>query len=384
MIASNSARSTRSRLIAATVVSTAVLSSVLATPASAVSSANRVVAPNVHGLFGAQDPTYDGVFRQSLSILALRAAHIPVPTVAVTWLLGQQCADGGFQSYRPTATACLKSDPVNYRGEDTNSTAIVVAALSYVWLTNSATSTAARLKARARAIAWLAARQNRDGGWAYIPGAASDSNSTGIVLAGLNAAAVAAAYRHRTGGYTALHFLSSNQLPCWTGVTRGGIDYQHERPLTANGSATAQALWGLKTGGIVSPRYLSSSVLATACVRGTWPKGVSVAEAAVTYLDRALIVDHGTFPAPYGTGRDSTTTAFAVLGLVASGRGAVAVSTAVHALKLQAATYVVDPTRRSRPGALALLILTAHATGASVTNFGGINLVSRLLGSLTK
>jgi hypothetical protein len=384
VIASNSASTTRSRLIAATVVSTAVFSSVLATPASAAPRTTRVVAPNVHGLFGAQDPTYDGVFRQGLSILALRAAQIPVPTIAVNWLLGQQCADGGFQPYRPTATACLKSDPVNFRGEDTNSTALAVAALSYVWRTSSASSTLARLHARARAIAWLAARQNRDGGWAYIPGSASDANSTGIVLASFNAAGVESATRHRVGGSNALHFLNSIQLKCWAGVARGGLDYQVHRPLKPNGSATAQALWGLTSGGIVAPRVVSVGVLPTTCLNGTWPKGVTVAEAGAAYLNQTLLLNHGMVPSPFGSGADPTTTAFAVLSMVGTGRGAVALGAAIRGLRLATPSYVRDSQKRSRPASLALLILAAHATRASITNFGGVNLGARLLGCLTK
>ncbi len=67
----------------------------------------RRAAANV-GLFGAQDPTYDGVYRQSLAILGLVATgHLP-DTPAVDWLLAQQCSDGAFTAYRAnTSAACI-------------------------------------------------------------------------------------------------------------------------------------------------------------------------------------------------------------------------------------------------------------------------------------
>src|SRR6185437_13838993 len=68
-------------------------------------SANAAVK-NV-GLFGAQDPSFDGVYRQSLSLLALKAVGAAPDAPALSWLAAQQCADGTFTSYRSsTTTAC--------------------------------------------------------------------------------------------------------------------------------------------------------------------------------------------------------------------------------------------------------------------------------------
>ena len=65
--------------------------------------ASAAAAPKNVGLYGSSDPTYDGVFRQSLAILGLHAAgQTPDPT-AIDWLLDQQCADGGFSSYNADA-----------------------------------------------------------------------------------------------------------------------------------------------------------------------------------------------------------------------------------------------------------------------------------------
>ena len=50
------------------------------------------------GLYGSSDPTFDGVYRQSLSVLALEASDRKVPASAIKWLKKQQCADGGFDA----------------------------------------------------------------------------------------------------------------------------------------------------------------------------------------------------------------------------------------------------------------------------------------------
>ena len=104
-----------------------------------VASAEAVTTPVQVGLFGAQDPTYDGVFRQSLGLLAYAAAGTTPPKDAVGWLLAQQCPDGGFQAFRAnTKVACQKSDPATFSGEDTNSTGIALAALHAIGETAAA------------------------------------------------------------------------------------------------------------------------------------------------------------------------------------------------------------------------------------------------------
>ena len=106
-------RSISSRLAGTVAAITAalVLASSLSSPASAA---------GISGLYGTQDPTYDGVFRQSLAIIALRSHGQAVPAAAQTWLLRQQCPDGAFEAYRAdTSLACKESDPESYSGKDT-------------------------------------------------------------------------------------------------------------------------------------------------------------------------------------------------------------------------------------------------------------------------
>ena len=110
---------------------TIALIAAVALAAGLVSSPAHAAEPDTRGLFGIQDPTYDGVYRQSAAILGLTATSAPVPAPAVEWLLRQQCADGSFASYRPDpAQPCPAADPGNYTGPDTNSTAAAVMALN--------------------------------------------------------------------------------------------------------------------------------------------------------------------------------------------------------------------------------------------------------------
>lgn len=132
------------------------------------------------GLFGAQDPTYDGAFRQGLALAALKAAKIPAtnPTVAaaIGWLENQQCANGMWEAYRtdPASTPCTPADPDTFTGPDTNSTAMAVQGLAAYG--DHPQSTAI--------VADLHAIQSPDGGFPYIAasGQASDPDSTTLVI----------------------------------------------------------------------------------------------------------------------------------------------------------------------------------------------------------
>src|SRR5436305_447826 len=112
------------------------------------------------GLFGAQDPSFDGVYRQSLSLLAMVAAGRTPPAPAVDWLVRQQCGDGGFEAYRSSlATACAAPSSTSFSGEDTNSTGIAAQALHALGKGTEA----------GRAVDWLGTKQSANGGWTYYP-----------------------------------------------------------------------------------------------------------------------------------------------------------------------------------------------------------------------
>lgn len=321
------------------------------------------------GLYGAADPTYDGVFRQSLAIMGLAGNYLTPPPSAVTWLLAQQCSDGSFEAYRAdTSQPCGKPDPAAYTGPDTNSTALAFQAL--MSLTNTAVKLNEKLRNRAvdaadRAGAWLAKQQNADGGWPYYAGSASDANSTGLVLAGLNA----------LGGFSgskaykrASRFLGTVSSSCSAG---GGFAYQQgSKP---DPSATSQGTLGL-VGGL--PGYKQPKAAATApCANTARAKGVS-------YLAKGLASGGGLLQSPYG-GADYTSTATAVVALAQARQGRAAIAKGTAALKRAAAAYVT-PSTGPNPGAAGALLIVAANTGAKPTSFGGLNLVATLNGSLRR
>lgn len=338
---------------AGAVVAALTLALAAATPASAAN-------PDA-GLYGSGDPTYDGVFRQSLALAGLSAVDVKAAPDAIVWLLEQQCADGGFQAYRAdTSVACTPSDPVNYAGEDTNSTATALIAL--MALNNEGLAPTATLskesKAAQRAFAWLRKQQGSDGGWAYYPGSASDANSTGLVLSALQA--VYAAEVAPTPVKRGKRFLATLTSPCSARPT-GAMAYQPGGP--ANASASAQGYLGL-AGSIPvrGPRSLSRLA----------PCGSSAASKVSTYL-AAQLASNGTLPSSMGSGADNTSTAFAVLAFAAAGTGKAAVAKATNALSANARSYAT-----TSPAALGLLLMVADATGRSPKSFGGMNLVSAL------
>jgi len=131
------------------------------------------------GLFGVQAPTFDGAFRQGLTLAALKAVHVAASDARVqagiVWLTKQQCANGMWQAYRAnTATACPPADPAAFRGPDTNSISLAVQGLAAWGKFPRATSVLPAL----RSI------QSPDGGFPYVaaPNQASDPDSTALVI----------------------------------------------------------------------------------------------------------------------------------------------------------------------------------------------------------
>jgi hypothetical protein len=320
------------------------------------------------GLYGSGDPTYDGVFRQSLAIMGLTATGNRPAVAAVTWLIAQQCQDGSFQAYRVDLTKpCDPVDAANYAGPDTNSTATAAMALMALDDRNAVGGTLLGkvVDAASKATAWLRRQQNADGGWPWTTGGPSDANSTGLSLAALLTQAPTydfPAYRK------ASRYLGRQSASCSAG---GGFAFQSGGP--ANASATAQGLTGLVGPMPVNgPRKIA---VAAPCASNAKAKGAS-------YLARTLAAT-GTLTSPYGSDPDFSSTAFAVLGLAADGQGRAAVARATAALK-SAATSYTSRAGSPDPAALGLLLMVAEATGSKPTSFGGVNLVSSLTGSLRK
>jgi prenyltransferase beta subunit len=107
----------------------------------------------------------------AFAVLALRAVGTDPPAATIGWLTRQQDADGGFNF----AVRGGQSDP-----DDTG------AALEA--LAGSGGSAAAH--ARARAVRFLRGQQDGDGGFASLPGAGSNAQSTAFAVQGLIAVGV--------------------------------------------------------------------------------------------------------------------------------------------------------------------------------------------------
>lgn len=346
----------RARSARLTLAATACAALSLSVAAPAVAAANTGPSSDV-GLFGVQDPTYDGVYRQSLAIIGLTAAGQAPDANAVGWLLAQQCSDGGFTAHRADL-----SKPCAAKDEDENATAMAIQAL------------VALHKPTSTAVAALEKFQLPDGGFydsAAFGAPASDANSTGLALSALAAAGVNPA-TVANGGKTADDYLRSLQLAC---AAKGGgaFDFQGEKTLAANDYATVQALLGQLGRSLpIAPAAPASTV--PACADPT--DAASSATAAVSYVATRLADAKGAIPSSLGSGADWTTTANAVLDLVAAGQGADAVNAGVAALQANAKAYAA-----TGAGALGTLLLVAHATGVDPANFGGLDLVTALTAS---
>ncbi len=161
------------------------------------------------GLFGSQDPSFDGVYRQSLALLATVAAGRTPAPAAVAWLLAQQCADGGFEAFRAShAAACQAPNSASFSGEDTNSTGIAAQALHALGHATQA----------GKAVDWLAGKQSDDGGWAYYPDGAAgndpDANSTALGLSAFLALGRSAPHGGGPAGSTPYDALQGLQVGC--------------------------------------------------------------------------------------------------------------------------------------------------------------------------
>ncbi|MFB6980193.1 prenyltransferase/squalene oxidase repeat-containing protein [Streptomyces scopuliridis] len=320
------------------------------------------------GLYGEKDPTYDGVWRQSLAMMGQFAAHVRPANQAVAWLKGQQCANGAFPAYRPEpSTPCDAKTMV-----DSNATAAAVQALSTL---------GGQRPAMDRAIAWLRSVQNKDGGWSYAPGTPSDANSTSLVIGALTTAGVRPSAVRSPEGKNAYDALVGLSIPCTTasGADAGAFAYQPDPSgkLSANDDATAAAVLAG-----VGKRLVSGPVKAGPapdCVSSADPSPERAARNGAAYLTSALAAT-GHLDLPPMPGADDSApqpdignTAEAVLALTAAGYGDQA-NRALEWLKQNSGAWAQE----NGPAAYAQLILAAHATDTDPRNFGGIDLVERL------
>ena len=154
----------------------------------------------------------------AFAILALRAAHVAVPSRIPGWLASQAGGDGGFSFARRGGTS------------DVDDTGAALEALR----TGSAES--------ARGVRFIRAQQNHDGGFPSQPGGDSNAQSTAWAIQGLIAAGVDPAGL-RSGGRSPFDYLhgliasdghvrysrGSDQTPVW--VTAQALMALTRKPL---------------------------------------------------------------------------------------------------------------------------------------------------------
>ncbi|MFG2875932.1 prenyltransferase/squalene oxidase repeat-containing protein [Streptomyces sp. NPDC048337] len=318
------------------------------------------------GLYGKGDPTYDGVWRQSFALLAQHTVGVKPAQQAVDWLVGQQCANGGFASFRADAgTECAATTMF-----DTNATAAAVQALVALGGKDAAVK---------KGVDWLKYVQNEDGGWAFVPGSPSEANSTALVISALAVAGEKPADVKSKAGKSAYEGLLPFQLGCTAepASDRGAFAYQPvDGKLIANGDATAAAvLAGLGKGSAVVPSGTDTPAAALACPAGAAGSPETAAQGAAGYLAEALKKDGhlvAVTPGQVLPTPDTGNTADAVIALAAAGHKQSAAG-ALEWLKGNSAEWA-----KGSPAALGTLILAAHATGADPKAFGGADLVAQL------
>ncbi|MDV9176430.1 prenyltransferase/squalene oxidase repeat-containing protein [Streptomyces sp. W16] len=317
------------------------------------------------GLYGTSDPTYDGVWRQSLAMLAQDAVGVEPADKAVAWLAGQQCANGAFAAFRADpGKACDAKVMV-----DTNSTAVAVQALSTLTVSYDAQV--------AKAVKWLKSVENADGGWGYSPGGASDANSTAVVMGALGDAGVTVPNIRKDGKspYDALRKLA---LPCDDGTDAGAFAYQPDKEgkLVANADATAAAVLGLDGQSLAGSRQ-DDAEAPTGCAK----PDPDVPETALSlngarWLAKAMAKDeHLTSTLPGAKSQpDYGNTADAIVALSSLGLHDQAAKP-LHWLETHAKSWAAQ----GGPAAYAQLVFVAStAKGADAHDFGGQDLVTLL------
>ncbi|MFV0136273.1 prenyltransferase/squalene oxidase repeat-containing protein [Streptomyces sp. HMX87] len=327
-----------------------------AAPAVAADPSPSASAPA--GLYGTADPTYDGVWRQSLALLAQDTAGVVPAPRAVDWLTGQQCGNGAFAPFRADpAKPCDAKTPV-----DTNNTAAAVQAVAAL---------GGRGDVVEDALGWLKSVQNKDGGWGYTPGGPSDANSTSVVIGALTATGTDPG-KVRKGGKSPYDALLTFALPC-KGEGAGAFAFQPDEDgkLVANADATAAGVLGaLGTGLVAEPAEKATDAT---CSEPGSPAQAAANGAA--HLADAVAEDGHLVSALAGAEDqpDYGNTADAVVALAAQG-GAGKAAKPLAWLKKNAATWA----EQSGPAAYAQLVFAAHATGTDPRDFGGTDLVARL------
>jgi LPXTG-motif cell wall-anchored protein len=336
-------------------------------PATAAFASVTTHNPADVGLFGAGDPTFDGAFRQSLGLLAEQAAGVH-DTAAITWLVNQQCPDGGWAAYRADLSKpCPATDLSSFTGEDSNSTAIAIQALHALGVTP-----------KHDAIVFLHSLQDSDGGFPLIAGSGTDPNSTGLVVQAIKAVGQDPAGAAWTvSGHTPLDALMASWVNCPSSGTDPDAGAFGSPFSSGHGDliATVQAVWGVEQRAFPITGSATTAQPAPDCSGGpVSPTPAQAGQFAATWLAGKLT---GGFLTT-GSSPDYSLTAQGVLAMAASGTNANGMSTALDHLAAHVQSAVLDSHSNVSPGSVGYIALAAHAAGRSETSFGGRNLITTL------
>ncbi|MFG2889339.1 prenyltransferase/squalene oxidase repeat-containing protein [Streptomyces sp. NPDC048248] len=368
---------------AAAALATAAVLGTAAAPAAFADSAAPAAAPSPSpaklpaGLYGAASPEYDGVWRQSLALLAQDTVGLRPAASAVDWLTGQQCADGSFAAFRADQAKPCTAKTMR----DTNQTGAAVQALAALGGHGDAVK---------KAVGWLKSVQNKDGGWSSMAGSPSDANSTSVVIGALVAAgANPATVTSGKGGKSPYDALLTFQLSCAAkSKERGAFAFQpKDGALAPNADATAAAALGtLGKGFVVAPtgKDANTPIRPLTCKdegessQGSADAGARKAAAggADAYLVAQLDANgqHLLSAMPGAEDQpDVGNTADTVLALAAGAHG-----TAAQKPLKWLEQHAADWAKQNGPAAYAQLVLAAHATGTDPRSFGGTDLVAAL------
>ncbi|MFJ4637007.1 prenyltransferase/squalene oxidase repeat-containing protein [Streptomyces hygroscopicus] len=369
------------------------LCAALGVAAAPAASAEDGPAGRSAGLYGTKDPKFDGVWRQSLALLAQDAVGVTPAKSAIDWLAGQQCADGGFPAYRADTTkAC---DPK--KGEFTDATSAAVQALAAL---------GGRADAVEKGIGWLKRHQNEDGGWGMNPGGPSDANSTSAVIGAFAATGQDPAKggedgkdsedgeggKDGHGGKSPYDALLGLQLGCAAKADeRGAFAYTAAKgEPVANELATASAALAIQGKGFVFDtvgKDKGAGPKPLRCEDGDSKGGAGkggagtpkeAAEAALAHLSRVMSDTGSHLKSAMPGAKDQPDfggTADAVVAL-AAGEHSAAAGKPLQWLQSKDSGAVAWA--KGDPGALAKLVLAAHAAGANPRDFGGADLVQQL------
>jgi hypothetical protein len=187
------------------------------------------------GAFGTETQLADfdaGTFDQGLALAALKSAGVTADAPALTWLVQQQCPDGGWALPDIALNTCTE-DPASFAGPDTNSTSMAVQGLAAQGaLTTTITN---------GALTFLQGAQNSDGGWGYQPTNSTDPDSTALVMQGLLALGQSpTSATYTVAGQTPVTALLSFQIT--SGADSGAFSFPGGGATTGNVLATYQAV----------------------------------------------------------------------------------------------------------------------------------------------